>query len=186
MASPNAAEAAIRNYLAALRDPRSLRDEKRIDELSTKLEQSGDEIERLQLRQELIEAQTPSVERFEEPFVEHAKAWSERTGISERAFLEEGVPSQVLRRAGFRVPASAGRGRRGAGTRRSRVTADEVRAAIPRGTFTIKRLQEASGASPAVVRKVVLEEEQAGRLVRTGTDPDHVGPGRSPSLYRKK
>jgi hypothetical protein len=61
-----------------------------------------------------------------------------------------------------------------------------VRAAIPGTTFTIKSLQERSGASPAVVRKVVAEELDAGNLTDEGADPDHSGPGRAPTLYKKK
>ncbi|MDQ3528930.1 MAG: hypothetical protein M3425_03110, partial [Actinomycetota bacterium] len=64
-------------------------------------------------------------------------------------------------------------------------TVDEVRAAIPKGAFTVKALQGASGASPAVVRKVVQEEVGAGRLKEQGTDPDHQGPGRAPTLYKR-
>jgi hypothetical protein len=183
-ASPS--EAAVRNYLAALKDPSSLQDSEKIAELESALESSGDELERLRLRQEIIDAQSPPVERYEDEFVTHAKEWADRVGITDRAFLEEGVPPQVLRRAGFRVSGGGRGGRRGPGRTRSRVTTEEVRAAIPRGTFTIKRLQDLSGASPAVVRKVVQEEEAAGRLERAGKDPQHVGPGRSPILYNRK
>ncbi|HVM19810.1 MAG TPA: hypothetical protein VM307_07605, partial [Egibacteraceae bacterium] len=88
------------------------------------------------------------------------------------------------RRAGL---APTGGGRR-AGRRpgvRSRVTVDQVRAVIPRGAFTMKMLQERSGASPAVVRKVITEELAAGTLKEQGPDPDHRGPGRAPILYKK-
>lgn len=186
-----AAESAVRDYLRALQDPNSLRDDDKISDLTNQLDKSDDGLERLRLRQQLMDAEVPSIERFEDDFVTHAKAWADESGISSKAFAEEGVANEVLRRAGFSV-AGGRRGRavaRGAApgprTRRSRVTADEVRAAIPSGSFTIKTLQDASGASPAVVRKVVAEEEQAGRLTSGGTDPDHRGPGRAPILYRK-
>jgi len=189
---PNAAaESAVRDYLRALKDPSSLRDEAAINDLTKRLESSDDALERLRLRQQLLDAEAPDVQRLEEAFVTHAKAWADDIPISVNAFSAEGVAPDVLRRAGF--PVSGGNGRRGraprAGaaprTRRSRVTVEEVRAAIPDGTFTIKTLQEISGASPAVVRKVVAEEESAGRLRSEGTDPDHRGPGRAPVLYRK-
>lgn len=184
------AEAAIRNYLTALRDPSSLRDEDAITQLRTQLESAGDELERLQLRQQILDFESPSVERYEEEFVTHARAWADQHGISAKAFEAEGVPSQVLRRAGFGGVARGGRrstrSRGGATTRtRSRVTVDEVRSAIPKAAFTIKHLEQSSGASPAVVRKVVREEVAAGRLVQEGTDPDHAGPGRAPTLYRR-
>lgn len=190
---PNAAaESAVRDYLRALKDPSSLRDEDTINDLTKRLEQSDDALERLRLRQQLLDAEAPDVERLEEGFVTHAKAWADDIPISVNAFQAEGVASDVLRRAGFPVSGPARRGRAARGqaavatrTRRSRVTVDEVRGAIPDGTFTIKTLQEVSGASPAVVRKVVAEEESGGRLRSEGTDPDHRGPGRAPVLYRK-
>lgn len=185
MASKSA-EAAVRNYLTALRDPSSLRDEDQMSQLQSQLENSSDELERLQLRQQLLDLESPSIDRHESEFITHAKAWAEEHGITARAFEAEGVPGQVLRKAG--LAPTGGRGRRGGSGRRSprtRVTVDQVRAAIPRGTFTIKSLQEASGASPAVVRKVVAEELGEGRLKEQGADPDHRGPGRAPTLYKK-
>lgn len=188
--APSSADSAVRNYLVALRDPSALRDEEQISKLRDKLESSGDELERLRLRQQIIDAQAPALDRYEDEFVANAKQWAESVGITERAFLEEGVPPHVLRRAGFRIPGT-GRGRprgstnRGAG-RRSRVSSEEVRSAIPRGNFTIKQLQEATGASPAVVRKIVQEEEAAGRLSKIGTEKSSGGPGRAASLYKRK
>jgi hypothetical protein len=180
------AEDAVRRYLAALKDPSSLRDDDKINAIRSQLESSGDELERLRLRQQLHEAENPQLTSFEDEFVTHARAWAEEHGIGGRAFAEEGVPEGVLRRAGLSAGRRSRRGaRRGGGATRSRVTADEVRAAIPRGTFTTKALQERSGASPAVVRKVIAEEEQQGRLANQGPDPDHRGPGRAPTLYKK-
>jgi hypothetical protein len=180
-----AAESAVRDYLRALKDPSSLRDDDKINELQKHLEDSEDALERLRIRQQLLDMQDPSIERYEEAFLTHASAWADEHGISVKAFTDEGVPAHVLRKAGFPVGGRRGRaGRGGTRARRSRVTTEEVRAAIPKGTFTIKSLQEASGASPAVVRKVVAEEEAAGTLRSEGTDPDHRGPGRAPILYR--
>lgn len=184
------AETAVRDYLRALHDPSSLRDDDQIAELTQKLESSQDGVERLRIRQTLMDAETPAVERYEDEFVTHARAWADETGVGVKAFTDEGVPNDVLRRAGFSIAGGRGRRPRNATSaptraRRSRVTVEDVRTAIPGGTFTIKTLQDASGASPAVVRKVVAEEEQAGRLRNEGTDPDHRGPGRAPVLYRK-
>lgn len=186
------AEVAVRNYLTALRDPSSLRDEGTIAQLQQQLESSSDELERLQLRQQLFDMDSPSVQQFEDEFVTHARAWADEYGITAKAFEAEGVPNAVLRRAGFSVGRGGGRSsssRRspgGGGTRRrSRVTVDQVRSSIPRGTFTIKQLQDASGASPAVVRKVVQEELAAGRLTDEGTSKNHSGPGRAPTVYKR-
>ena len=180
------AESAIRNYLAALRDPSSLRDDAGIESLKQQLD-SADGLDRLRLRQQILDQENPPVQRYEDDFVTHAKAWGEQHGITSKAFEAEGVPAPVLRRAGFGGVRGGRRGgRRGTGGRtRTRVTVDEVRAAIPKGAFTVKALQEASGASPAVVRKVVQEEVGAGRLKEQGTDPDHQGPGRAPTLYKR-
>jgi hypothetical protein len=186
-------ETAVRNYLLSVRDPSALRDDSAITDLKAKLEQSGDELERLQLRQQLLDMESPSLERYEDAFVEHAKAWADKTGISGEAFTAEGVPAAVLRRAGFRGVGGGGGGRRRSTTRsttarvgtRSRVSADEVRSAIPTGTFTVKDLQERSGASAAVVRRIIQEEVDAGRLTVEGPDTDHSGPGRAPTVYKR-
>ncbi len=184
-------ESSVRNYLLSIRNPGALRDANGIATLQSKLEESTDELERLQLRQKLLDAESPSLEQYEDAFVEHAKQWADRTGISADAFLAEGVPAAVLRRAGFRG-VSGGRRRgtaRSAGTRtasRSRVSSDEVRAAIPKGKFTVKDLQERSGASAAVVRRIIQEEVEAGNVTDEGADPDHSGPGRAPNVYRGK
>ena len=181
---------AVRDYLIALRDPASLRDNAAITALENKLERSDDVVERVQLRQQLLDLDRPTPQRYEGAFVEHARAWADGAGISGDAFVAEGVPSDVLRRAGFQVTAAGrgrGRGRRAAGARRprTRVSADEIRAAIPSGTFTVKDLQERSGASAAVVRRVISEQVDAGDLVRRGTDSAHAGPGRAPAVYQR-
>lgn len=182
------AERAVRDYLVALKDPASLRDDEKIAKLQRELAEATDEIARLRLRQQILEAQNPPIERYEEAFVTHAKAWAQESGITEKAFLDEGVPPEVLRRAGFRVPTGRrGRPRKtGAGRRqRTRVSAEDVRAAIPKGRFTIKDLQDRTGASAGVVRRIVREEEQAGRVKQDGTDTSHKGPGRSPVVYTR-
>ncbi len=169
-------ETAVRNYLAVLRDPFALRDDDNIEELRRQLDSAEDELQRLQLRQQILDSESPSVERYEDEFVTHAKSWADQHGISSKAFEAEGVPGGVLRKAGF-----AG----AAGRTRSRVTVDEVRAAIPKGAFTLKRLQELSGASPVVVRKVVQSELASGGITEEGPDPDHRGPGRAPTLHKR-
>lgn len=180
-----APEAAVRNYLVALKDPSALLDEDRIADLKKRLEESDDQLERLRLRQELDDAQRPSVEHYENEFVTHAKAWADDQGISASAFAAEGVPEGVLRKAGLKRGGRArSAGRRGPG-KTQRVTAEEVRTAIPRGKFTIKDLQERSGGSIATVRNVVKEAEQSGLIAAEGPDPDHSGPGRSPTVYRR-
>lgn len=173
----------MRNYLVALKDPDALLDEDHIGKLQQRLEESDDQLERLRLRQELEDAQRPSVENFENEFITHAKAWADEQGVGASAFAAEGVPDDVLRKAGL-LRGGRGTRRRGPGRAR-RVTAEEVRAAIPAGPFTIKDLQERSGGSIATVRNVVKEAEETGLIEAQGTDPDHRGPGRSPTVYRR-
>lgn len=182
------AESAVRTYLTALRNPSAMRDEDMVAKLQRQLEEATDEVERLRLRQQIRDAQTPPIDRYENDFVKHAKSWAEEHGISPEVFAEEGVADSVLRRAGFR----RGRERRGRTTRRgtgrgrTRVSAEEVRGAIAKATtFTIKSLEQQTGASVGMIRNVVNDEEAAGNIVREGTDPDHTGPGRAPTLYRR-
>ena len=180
-------EKAIRNYLTSLRDPAALRDDKAIADAETKLDNADDGIERLKLRQQLIELQQPSLNGVEDQFVEHAKPWADKVGISGEAFVAEGVPATVLRRAGFRVPTPTARSGRRATTRtrRTRVSADQVRSAIPSGVFTVSDLQQRSGASAAVVRRIIHEQIDAGRLTDRGASPTHTGPGRAPRTYQR-
>lgn len=183
-----AQQAAVRNYLISLRDPSALRDDDAIADLHSKLDQTDDDVERLKLRQQLLDLQDPPLEQYEAAFVEHAKAWADDTGVTADAFVAEGVPAGVLRRAGFRGVTNGGTRRTTARatTPRRRVSADEVRAAIPTGTFTVKDVQEASGASAAVVRRVIGEEVDAGNVTDQGPDPDHTGPGRAPTVYQRQ
>jgi len=182
-------EKAIRNYLTSLRDPAALRDDKAIADTQTKLDNADDGIERLKLRQQLIELQQPSLNGVEDQFVEHAKPWADKVGISGEAFVAEGVPATVLRRAGFRVTTTSRTARSGrratTRTRRTRVSADQVRNAIPSGVFTVNDLQQRSGASAAVVRRIIHEQIDAGRLTDRGASPTHTGPGRAPRTYQR-
>ena len=184
-----AQQAAVRNYLKSLRDPSALRDDDAIADLHSKLDQTHDDVERLKLRQQLLELQNPPLERYEAAFVKHAKAWADDSGVTADAFAAEGVPPAVLWRAGFRGVTN-GRTRHTRRTARTtgrrRVSADEVRGAIPTGAFTVKDVQAASGASAAVVRRVIGEEVDAGNVTDLGPDPDHTGPGRAPTVYQRQ
>jgi hypothetical protein len=170
------AETAVRNYLTGLRDPGALRNEEELQQLTDALDSTDDMVERIRLRQQILDLDDTSLERHE------------------HAFLAEGVPPQILRRAGFRVGGRGG-GRGGArkssggqkrtNAPRSRVTAEEIRKAIPKGTFTIKQVQESTGASLASVRKVIEEGVSGGTIQAVGPSPDHSGPGRAPNLYKR-
>ncbi len=50
----------------------------------------------------------------------------------------------------------------------------------------IRRLQELSGASPAMLGKAVQIELASGSISDQGADPDHRDPGSSaPTLYKR-
>ena len=184
MATP---DEAVRNYLLAVREPEKLKDVETANKRKSELETTRDPIERLRLQQDILDAQHVDPKQYEDAFVTHAKAWAEGAGISHAAFQAEGVDDAVLRRAGFRL-------RRGAATPsrdgrqmsvRTRVSAEDVRAAIPKGAFRVQDIQDASGASAAVVRRVIRQEVEAGNVTDEGSDPNHAGPGRAPTLYRR-
>ena len=186
---PSPADDAIRAYLHALKDSSSLRDAARIANLQSQIGSSTDPLDRLRLRVELDNAENVTAEQYEAEFIEHAKAWADGQGIGVSAFATEGVPKDVLRRAGFRV--ARGRGpvaakRAGSGTRKARVSSEDIRAGIPkRGTFTAKDVADASGASLGAVRSVLAAEIEAGRVTNKGPSKDHGGPGRAPILYKR-
>jgi len=107
----------VRRYLDALeahrpkrgrkRTPESI--QKRLDDIETRLE-DADPLTRLQLRQERrdlqseLETKSNGVDlvQLEEDFVQSAKAYGERKGISYATWREQGVDPAVLRRAGIR------------------------------------------------------------------------------------
>jgi CRP-like cAMP-binding protein len=178
-----ASEEFIRRYLQYLKDPDSVQAD--TSELEARLEQTSDPIERLQIHAELAQVKDPRP-RLEEDFLAHAKQWADENGIGAEAFLQEGVPKDVLRRAGM-LAGRRGDGRAPVRPRRRRVSAEDVRAALPsrRKRFTSKELIEYSGGSPATVRKVLAELIDAGEVEELGPDPKHSGPGRAPTLYKK-
>lgn len=179
-----AAEEAIRSYLTAVKDPQALQDDDHIRRLEAELHAAQDPIARVKLHQRIQEASTQRAEAYEEAFVAHASAWAADHGISAAAFLAEGVSPAVLRRAGFSMRGAHRSGRSAAGSGH-RVTTDQVRRALPLGTFTAKAAQEASGASSTVVRRVLHEELEAGTIAEIGPDPEHRGPGRAAVRYQR-
>lgn len=186
-------EEAVRTYMAFVRDPGALRDEHAVAELEAMIERTDNSPAQKRLRRWLLDLRRPSAASREQAFIEHATAWADAAGVSGRAFAAEGVPTAVLRRAGFRDFADGERSPRRRRTtsigratgRRAPVTSDEVRAAIPPDAFTVKRLQELSGASAATVRRVIRDEVQAANLTACAADPDHSGPGQAPTMYER-
>lgn len=105
----------IKAYLSALGSRRPGRPvtakslKERIDGLEQKIAEEADPLRQVELRQQRIDAERtlatlgdqPDFAVLEKGFVEHAKAYSERKGISYTAWREAGVSADVLRRAGI-------------------------------------------------------------------------------------
>jgi uncharacterized protein YicC (UPF0701 family) len=107
----------VRRYLDALeahrpkrgrkRTPESI--QRRLNDIEARIEEA-DPLTRLQLRQERrdlqaeLESKSDGVDmaQLEEDFVQAAKAYGERKGISYATWREQGVDPAVLRRAGIR------------------------------------------------------------------------------------
>ncbi len=106
---------AIKAYLEALGNrrpgrpvtPESL--QARIDRLDEKLAAETDPLKKVDLVQQRLDAvealkrveASADLDALEEGFIDHAKGYSERKGISYAAWREAGVPAGVLRKAGL-------------------------------------------------------------------------------------
>lgn len=178
-----AQETAVRDYLQALKDPESLRDDKAIAELQTRLDDADDPLERVQLHAQLDQVQRVDPSAYEDGFVTHAKAWAVQHGVSAEAFKAEGVSEDVLARAGL---ASGRRRRPATGARRRRVSREEVRQAMRQHKhFTMPQIQHKTGASRETVRAVIKELFEGGEVEDAGPDKSHTGRGRAPTRYQR-
>lgn len=80
---------------------------KRIKTLDERLEREADLLRRVEIVQKKLDAEqtlrglesASNAAALEAGFVEHAKAYSERKGLSYNAWRESGVPASMLRRA---------------------------------------------------------------------------------------
>lgn len=177
----------IERYMRAITNPKSLIDEDRIGELEGKLAEATSPLERLKLHSQIQELKSPSTDGLEDAFIEQAESWAAANNITAEAFLAEGVPADVLVRAGFKLKA---RGRRKQITqirpRAPRVSKETIREAIPAsGLFTIAQLVKSSGGTEATVRKTITEELEKGTVVEQGADESHVGRGKAPIRYER-
>src|SRR5262245_4968121 len=112
----NDAETAVRQYLLYLEDPANLRDEDEIQKKIQAAQDAVDPIDKLKALAELERVSKIEEDPLRQGFVAHAKVWAEQTGVPASSFRELKVPDDVLRAAGFDVPAGGRRGRRGAGS----------------------------------------------------------------------
>lgn len=106
---------AIKAYLEALRSRRPGRPvtvesvKKRIESIDERLVIEDDPLKQVELHQELLDAEATLKEvetkedlaALEMAFIEAAKSYSERKGISYTAWRQVGVPARVLKAAGI-------------------------------------------------------------------------------------
>jgi hypothetical protein len=106
---------AVKEYLAALANrrpgrpvsPERLRD--KVAALETRIATEEDPLKALELRQARLDAEaalqraeaSAEIDALEAAFVENARSYSERKGISYKAWREVGVSVEVLSRAGI-------------------------------------------------------------------------------------
>lgn len=187
-------ENAIRRYLLYLEDPNKLRDENEIQKKTRAVLDASDPIEKLKALSELEQVAKVDEAPLRAGFVEHAQTWADAERIPVSAFRELRVPDDVLRQAGFDVPASAARGRRGRGSpessgrqRAKAVPVEEIKAYVleQKGTLLLADIMGGLGGSPATVRKAVDELVEAGQVKRLGPMPDYTGRGRAPIQYSR-
>lgn len=83
--------------------------QRKITEIDSKLKNESNPLRRLDLMQSRAEAEQalgaagggPDQDALTADFIKHAKAYSDRKGISYATWREFGVPAEVLRRAGI-------------------------------------------------------------------------------------
>ena len=176
---------ALSAYMRAVADPTSLIDQDKIESMRAQLANTTDPVNRLVLRNQIRAAEVPDLTALAEPFVQHARAWAQEVGAEAEDFASEGVPTGVLRQAGFNVAAEGPRRRRRSNGTRTRVSSPQIVSAIPKGTFTIRSLVESTGASVGAVRAALQGQVAAGAVTEIGPDDSFSGPGRRPVLYRR-
>jgi hypothetical protein len=186
-ATKSDAEEAVRLYLLFLEDPAKLRDDAEIQKKTKAVLDAADPIEKLKALAALERAANIDEKPLRAGFVANAKAWADDQGIPLGAFRELKVPDDVLREAGFDLPAGRSRGR-GAGGGRERaksVPVDDIKAHVQglKGTFTLADIITGFGGSPATVRKAVDELIDAKHVKKLGPDANYQGRGRAPIQY---
>jgi hypothetical protein len=192
---PIDAEGAVRLYLLYLEDPSKLRDESEIQRKTQAVLEAEDPIDKLKALADLERVAKVDEEPLRKGFVEHAKAWAEPQGIPVTAFRELQVPDEVLREAGFDVPATSPRRRRGGGApasndgrqRAKAVPVEDIKSYVLQqtGTFVLTDVMNGVGGSPATVRKAVDDLVESGQVERLGPVPDYQGRGRAPIQYNR-
>jgi hypothetical protein len=106
---------AIKGYLEVLGNrrpgrpvtPASLK--KKVDELGRRLDAEANPLRAVEIRQQKLDAEealartetAADMSDLERDFIEHAKSYSDRKGISYAAWRQSGVPAAILKAAGI-------------------------------------------------------------------------------------
>lgn len=189
MAKDNVDET-IRQYLRYVSDPNSLVDRDKVSSLEAAAERTEDLLERLRIYSELGQLSAIDVDTIKAKFIKHAGRWAKQNGVSAEAFRRMNVPEEVLvsaklqqkpkgtRRVSIATPGNVAK-------RRTRVTTETILGLVPEtGDFTVKSIAEASGASDATVRKVIMELEEQRKITQIGTERSAGARGRGAAVYR--
>ena len=183
-------EDVVRRYLLFLESPDSLRDEKEIQRKTQAVLDAADPLDKLKALADLERVANIDEEPLRKGFVEHALTWADEQAVPVSAFRELKVPDEVLREAGFDLPASRGRGRGAVNGERKRAKAvpvDEVKAFVLElsGTFVLADVMSGAGGSQATVRKALDELVESGAVEKLGPVPGYSGRGRAPIQYNR-
>lgn len=182
-------QAAVRRYLQWLQDPQSLVDVATVDALRAELARTVDPLAQLRLQARIAAESNPDPDAVREGFYRSAAVLAAAEQIPADAFSAMGVPVEDLRRAGL-VPAGRGRPRKSrqvksaASSTAGRQGVLDALAVLGDTFFTVRQLQEVSGASALTVRKTVTELVSAGALAEFDGDEHYAGRGRAPRRYR--
>ena len=168
----------VNRYLLYLEDDSTIRDEHEIASAEDRVHNATSAADKLIALSELERLQEGDPSELIAEFVTVARQWGKEHNVTLGAWKAMKVPDDVLDQARI-----TGYGQAAPTTRRTRVSADTVKAAIPAGKFTISELADASGATAATVRNVVGELLRHKVLLEVGERPSERG--RAAKLYAK-
>lgn len=184
-------EDGIREYLSSLgKTPKPVVDKEAVKALKAEIRGTKDPIAKLRLMAALDEAEQgvlPDVSGAQAVFVAEAKAWADAERIKPQFIAALGVPTDVMKAAGFEFTPPAPP-KKAAGSRAPRLDDDDVLSAL-RGLgaaveFKLSDAATAIDRSAATARNYVTRLVEAGKIKEVGDDPNHGGRGRAPKLYK--
>lgn len=187
-------EDGIRGYLESLgQGDRPVVDREAVKALKAQIRSETDVINKAILLSELEREEAgrvPDNSGAKAVFVSEGKAWADNESITVTALQALGVPDDVLKQAGFEVPAGGaanppGAVRRTSGPRAPAVPLDVVAAEARRlgSGWRLSDLAKAIGREPMTARNYVIKLVEQGVIADLGDDPKHDGRGRAPKIY---